>query len=613
MKNYIPLHLHSHFSLLDGLSKPERIRQRIDELEMDGCALTDHGVIAGAIPFLKAMSGKKRIILGNEFYISQQSAKVKEDANRKLSHLPLLAKNDAGWKTLVKITSAGNLPEHFYYKPRLSLEELAEYIDGNIICFSGHLGSDIANRILNPDDTVNPDAIRDASNLARWFKEVFGDNFRLEVQRMEYATNKAQQIVSDIVREVSIQTGIPCIATPDAHYASQEDAIDQRIVLCTGLQTTLEKANRPDFLLNGFFKSNNFHIPSYQDMISYGHTEEELDNTLELADRCITYQQVLRTPSIPHFKCPNGLSDVQYLRKICTDGLHRYNIDDQEHRERLEMEFRVLEEANLCSYFLIVRDILQFAQNNGWLVGPGRGSSGGCLVSYTADIVKLDPLKYNLLFERFYNASRKGSLPDIDVDVPAGKRDLIIDYIKNKYGHKNVAQMVSFQTMKGRGALKDVFRAYGDISFEEQNRITKFIPDESKIADDLQEMKEDTGESSIIRWALENNSKQLAEWCYLDDNGELHGELADRFAQAMRLEGTKTTQSKHAAGVVIGDLPLSEICPMIYDTKTDSNIAGFEMNELEAVGLVKYDILGLSLLDKVMCVQDILMGRDSDD
>jgi hypothetical protein len=200
----------------------------------------------------------------------------------------------------------------------------------------------------------------------------------------------------------------------------------------------------------------------------------------------------------------------------------------------------------------------------------------------------------------------KSSLPDIDVDVPILKREQVINYIKDKYGHDKVSQMITFNTMKGRGALKDVLRVYGNTSFEEMNRITKFIPDESKISDELQEMKEETGESSIIRWALENNAEELKEWCYIDDNGELQGPLAKRFEQAIRLEGTKTNQSKHAAGVAISSIPLAEVCPMIYDSKTKQPIAGMEMQDLENIGIIKLDILGIALLDKVMDISQQL-------
>ena len=239
-----------------------------------------------------------------------------------------------------------------------------------------------------------------------------------------------------------------------------------------------------------------------------------------------------------------------------------------------------------------------------------HNSAAGCLVSYLIGITSIDPIKYNLLFDRFYNAGRNSadhiSMPDIDVDVPIDKREAIIEYIKNKYGHDKVSQMITFNTIKGRGALKDVLRVYGNISFDEMNKITKNIPDESKIADELQEMKEETGESSIIRWALENNVDKLKEWCYIDDSGQLQGPLAKRFEQAIRLEGTKSNQSKHAAGIAISSEPLNEICPMVYDSKNKQLIAGMEMQDLENIGIIKFDILGVAMLDKIMTIRFLL-------
>jgi DNA polymerase-3 subunit alpha len=239
-----------------------------------------------------------------------------------------------------------------------------------------------------------------------------------------------------------------------------------------------------------------------------------------------------------------------------------------------------------------------------------HNSAAGCLVSYLISITNIDPIKYNLLFERFYNEGRNTadyiSMPDIDVDIPIEKREMIIQYIKDKYGSDKVSQMVTFNTIKGRGALKDVLRVYGNISFEEMNKITKNIPDESKIADDLQEMKEETGEASIIRWALENNSDKFKEWCFIDENGQLQGPLSKRFEQAIRLEGTKSNQSKHAAGIAISSEPLNELCPMVYDSKNDQLIAGMEMQDLESIGIIKFDILGVAYLDKVMTIQNLL-------
>ena len=284
--------------------------------------------------------------------------------------------------------------------------------------------------------------------------------------------------------------------------------------------------------------------------------------------------------------------------------------------DRIKYELEVLENAGLSSYFLIVRDILEFVRKNGWIPGPGRGSAAGCLVSYLIGITNIDPIKYNLLFERFYNAGRntkdRVSMPDIDVDVPINQRDTIIKYIKDKYGHDKVSQMITFNTLKGRGALKEVLRVHNNISFEEMNNITKYIPDEAKIADELQEIKEEEGTASIIKWALENKADKFKEWCEINENGELIGPLAKRFEQAIRIEGTKFHQSKHAAGVAISATALDSICPMIFDTKTNQNIAGLEMNDLDSLGVIKFDILGIALLDKIMFVNNLISNKKGD-
>jgi DNA polymerase-3 subunit alpha len=242
-----------------------------------------------------------------------------------------------------------------------------------------------------------------------------------------------------------------------------------------------------------------------------------------------------------------------------------------------------------------------------------HNSAAGCLVSYLIGITDIDPIKYKLIFERFYSAGRNTkdriSLPDIDMDVPINKREYVIEYVKNKYGSDKVSQMITYNTMKGRGALKEVLRVYGNVGFEEMNRITKHIPDEAKIADELQEMRDETGESSIIRWALENRVDKLKEWCYITEDNSLAGPFAKRFEQAIRLEGTKSNQSKHAAGVVISSASLNEICPMVYDSKNDQIIAGMEMQDLESLGVIKFDVLGLAFLDKAMYISELLLNE----
>ena len=615
---YNPLHCHSMYSLLDGLSKPSQIASRCVDIEAKACALTDHGNIAGAIKFHKAMTkvGVKPI-LGCEIYLCDKDATDQTKDNKSLTHFLILAKNIKGWKKLISLVSESNRPDFFYHKPRLDLNNLARFIDGNLIGFCGHLGSLVADKIID-NDKINPDWKNIGSSIVNKLKNIFGnDNFFLEAQLMDVVNTPIQKNLTDVIRELGKITDTKVICTPDAHYAKKEDASDQRILLCNNLKTTLPDisrkiANNQDVPLGCFFNSDNFHILSQEEM-SDMHTEEEIANTQLIADMCEEYDITSR-PKLPPFDCkPNP---DEFLRQLCRDGWKDKIANfitkekQEEYVDRIKYELGILQGAGLSSYFLIVQDIVRYIRNSNWLPGPGRGSAAGCLVSYLIGITSIDPIKYSLLFDRFYNSGRntsdRVSMPDIDVDVPIEKRENIIDYIKNKYGQNQVSQMVTFNTIKGRGAIKDVLRVYGNIGFDEMNKITKNIPDEAKIADELQEMKDETGEASIIRWSLENESDKLKDWCSIDDNNELQGPLAKRFEQAIRLEGTKVNQSKHAAGVAIADENLSDICPMIYDTKSETKIAGMEMEDLENIGVVKFDILGVAMLDKIMFISEYL-------
>jgi DNA polymerase-3 subunit alpha len=606
---------------LDGLSKPDKIASRCTELEIKSCALTDHGNIAGTVQFYQKLKSKGiKPILGCELYICQEDASIKTKENAKLTHFLILAKNLQGWKALIKIVSESNKPEYFYHKPRLSLNNLANLLDNNIIGICGHLGSTLSDILLSDQDNY----INNGLSFVDKMKDMFGkDNFYLETQLFDKDYLKQQTFLTNSIRRLSELTKIKAVCTPDAHYVEQEDAVDQRILLCNNLKTTLSDINTKmlndkDVPMECFFKSDKYYILSPEEMRDL-HNPEEIENTL-LVDNLIENFDILLSPQLPKFDCPKGFDPDEYLRELCRNGwrdriMPNINKENQQvYVDRIKYELEILQGAGLSSYFLIVQDIVNYVRDNNWLPGPGRGSCSGCLVSYLIGITDIDPIKYNLLFERFYNSGRntkdRVSMPDIDADVPIDKRENVLEYIKNKYGQNKVSQMITFNTMKGRGALKDVLRVYGNISFEEMNTITKFIPDEAKIADELQEMKEDTGEASIIRWALENNADKLKEWCYISEDGSLSGPLSKRFEQAIRLEGTKSNQSKHAAGVIIGTEDLSSVCPMIYDNKNDQLIAGMEMNDLESLGLIKFDILGIALLDKVMCVSEYLKNGD---
>ena len=500
--NYVPLHVHSEYSLLDGLSQTSQISKRLVDIETDTCALTDHGSVSGAVDFCKSLNGSsQKPILGCEFYICfNGDATLKNADNKPLIHQVVLAKNAEGWKDILKLVSQSNDPSHFYYKPRIDFSHLQEMASrGNLISFSGHLGSMLGNFSLNEkDDKV-------VAHKALELQDMFGKgNFFIEIQLMDGENNPESAEAAYRLREISKQTKIPCVATPDAHYPTKEAAEDQRVLLCTALKKTIGQVHRElkegkSRSLKSFFSSDNFHIPSHEEMSSF-HTDEELANTNLIADMCEKYP-ILGPPSPPKFPCPKGFSPKEYLRHLCKIGwadkmrhIKRGAPDFERYGDRVQQELQVFEEAGLSGYFLIVQDILKFCNDSGFLTGPGRGSAAGCMVSYLIGITQIDPLKYDLVFERFYNAGRNTderiSMPDIDIDVPKVAREKVIDYMKQKYGTDNVAQIVTYQTLQGRSALKRVMQARGNISFTEQNEITKHIMDEAKIADELQDMKE---------------------------------------------------------------------------------------------------------------------------
>lgn len=621
---YTPLHVHTHYSLLDGLSKPEQIANRCKKLNFQSCAITDHGTISGNVDFYKTMkkSGIKPI-LGCELYITKDASN-KSKENKSLSHLVVLCKNYQGWQDLIKLVSLSNASEYFYHKPRLDMGLIKGALNNNqnLICISGHPGSTLANEIYDfqTNDLINGWQDKAKEHVCE-LQDVFGaDNFYIEIQLMDI-DNEDQQNIGKNLRKFAIDNNIQRVATIDAHYCEMSDAVDQRVLLCSSLKTTLPEisqkiVNNEKVPLSTFFTSERYYILSSEEM-SEIHDKEELDNTLKIDQQCEEYDILLS--QLPDFACPDNQTPIEYIRQLCRDGWKQKiqnKIPKEQHQiyiDRVKKEFDVLESANLASYFLIVRDIVNYVRSKNCLPGPGRGSAAGCLVSYLIGITAIDPIRYDLIFERFYNAGRNTekniSMPDIDVDVPIEHREDIINYIKSKYGHDKVSQMITFNTLKGRGALKEVLRVYGNISFQEMNKITKNIPDEAKIADELQEMKDENGEASIIRWALENNANKLKEWCYLDDNNELQGPLSKRFEQAIRLEGSKYNQSKHAAGIAIANNKLSSICPMLWDTKTKQNIAGFEMSDLESIGVIKFDILGIALLDKIMYAKTSLLQQ----
>lgn len=595
--NFAPLHLHTVYSMLDGVGKPNKIASRCKELGYNACAVTDHGSISSAVKFIKACKAEQiKPIIGCEFYVANGSASDK-DKNRKPSHQIILAKNLSGWRKLIKLVTLSNEEENFYYHPRID-REMLETINpgGDLISFSGHPGSTIATSD-NPAKDVE------------YMKALFGvENFMLEVQRVYGDGFKFCMDVSNRMRELADQTRTKRVATGDSHYVNKEDAILQRIVLCSSLKKTMKEVQRQVSMgdegsLSTFFKSDRFHIPSIEDLLEVGNTEDELENAQLIADMCESYD-ITGPPKLPKYIWTNGYTELGWLKELCTQGMIRRGLSNRTtYVDRLQYELKVIEDANLAGYFLIVQDYVKWTKDQGWLVGPGRGSAAGCLISYLIGITSVDPIRYGLLFERFYNAGRKGSLPDIDIDFQSSKRDLVIDYIRNRYGEDYVAQIVTFSRMQGKGALKEVLRNNNVCDFDTMNTITKDIPEEAAISDLLEEEQEE----SIIRWTLRNEPGILQDWCRLEEDGSLTGEYAKHFGYAIELEGVLRSTGKHAAGVVVSSDIIGDVCPMIRDKNSGRRLAAMDMNSLADMGLNKFDILALSALDKLKDVNTLLM------
>lgn len=627
---WVPLHLHSHYSLLDGLSKPDDIAERCEELGYESCALTDHGSISGAVQFSKSLRGKKvKPILGSELYVSAKDATIQDSTNSRkhASHLVVLAKNKDGWENLVTLTSIANKKENYYHTPRVDKKILSEYA-GNILAFSGHPGSELANVLFKDKSAysaktveqaqknVVSDPIGTAKTVLYEHLDIFGkENFSIEIQLVDEELSPTARVIADILRELSHQTGIPCLATADSHYPRKTDMEDHRILICSALGITLEHARHNDVPMKGFFNSDNYHIPSEEEMLEHhkGY-EHELERSLEIAESCKDYS-VLSKPRLPQFDCPQGVTEQEYLTQLCRQGwrdklmpsghIGKYGTVE-EYGDRVKKELSVIENAGLAGYFLVVQDYVNWAKSQGYLIGPGRGSGAGSIVCFLTGITGIDPIRYDLIFERFYNEGRntedRVSLPDIDVDFPIKSRDIVIDYIRDKYGRDKTGQMVTFGKMQGRGALKEVLRVHGACSHYQQNKITKCLPGKAEIDDKLKE----AGEESIIKWTLQNEPELTQAWCHMNEEGEYGGEYGRYFEQAARLEGTFKTQGKHAAGVVISTEPLYKLVPLVRPKSGESRVLGMEMNDLEDMGHVKFDVLGLAALDKLMAFRNLL-------
>lgn len=560
--DFVHLHVHSDFSLLDGNCRVDDLVAQAKSLGMSHLGLTDHGNLFGVVKFYKAaIAAGITPVLGMEGYLASGNRKdrVKADSRKVNYHITLLAENNEGFSNLIKLSSAAYL-EGFYYKPRMDKELLRKWGKG-LICFSGCLSGEVIRKLR----TEGRDAAR---ATIEEYREIFGpDNFYLEIMHNGI---EAQNEANDALIELSKETGVGLIATNDVHYVSQEDCNAQDIMLCIG--TGKLQADDSRFKM----ASSDLYLRSGEEMSAlFSHVPEAIENTHRVAERCnveIDFTQ----RHLPAFESPDGKSSEEYFLELCREGVDRlYPAGGAEVEERLKYETDIIMSMGFVDYFLIVWDFIDYARKQGIPVGPGRGSAAGSIVSYALGITKIDPLQYDLLFERFLNAERI-SMPDIDIDFCKDGREQVIDYVNKKYGAENVAQIITFGTMAAKGVLRDVGRVL-NIPLADVDTITKKIP---------------AGPGVTLTKSLDQDAE-------LREISQSTPQIRELFDVALRIEGCSRHTSVHAAGVVITDRPLTDRVPLYKNG--DSITTQWTMDAIEELGMLKMDFLGLrtlTILDK---------------
>ena len=567
--NFTHLHTHTEYSLLDGSNKIKEYVARVKELGMDSAAITDHGAMYGVIDFYRACNAAGiRPILGCEVYVAPGSRFDREggSGDERYYHLVLLAENNTGYANLMKIVSKGFV-EGFYYKPRVDLEILERYHEG-IIALSACLAGEVARNLARG-------MYEEGKKAALRYQSIFGKgNFFLEMQDHGIAE---QQIVNQQLLRMHQETGIDLVSTNDCHYTYAEDWEPHDVLLC--LQTGKKLADEDRMRYEG----GQYYVKSPEEMARlFPYALEALENTHKIAERC-NVEIEFGVTKLPRFDVPEGYTSWEYLNKLCYEGLEeRYHPVTPELKERLEFELTTIKNMGYVDYFLIVWDFIKYARDHDIMVGPGRGSAAGSLVAYTLDITQLDPLKYDLLFERFLNPERV-SMPDIDVDFCFERRQEVIDYVVRKYGKDRVVQIVTFGTLAARGVIRDVGRVL-DMPYAQVDTIAKMIPQELNITID---------KALTMNPELKKAYEEKPEITRLIDMGR-------------RLEGLPRHTSMHAAGVVISQKDVDEYVPL--SRASDGSITTqFTMTTLEELGLLKMDFLGLRTLtviqDAVRMVQ----------
>lgn len=569
-RNFTHLHLHTEYSLLDGACRIEGLMQRVKALGQTAVAITDHGVMYGCVDFYKAAkkAGVKPII-GCEVYVATRTRFDKVNRIDGSNHLVLLCKNETGYKNLIKMVSAG-FTEGFYNKPRVDHELLEEYHEG-LICLSACLAGEIPQALLAGD-------YEKAKNLARYYEDLFGKgNYYIEIQ--DHGLDEQRTVLPLLVR-LSRETGIPLVATNDAHYLEKEDSRMQHILIC--IQTN--KTVNDDDVLE--FGTDEFYVKSTDEMYElFSAWPEACENTSRIAEMC-SFDFEFGVTKLPYFVAPDGMDNKEYFVKLCRDGLlRRYGADVPEDiRARLDYEISIIDRMGYINYYLIVFDFINYAKSHGIPVGPGRGSGAGSLAAYCVGITNIDPIKYNLLFERFLNPERV-SMPDFDIDFCYERRQEVIDYVIRKYGADHVAQIVTFGTMAARAAIRDVGRVL-DMPYGTVDGIAKLVPMEPKMT---------------LTKALSISRELKARY----DADPQVKELID---MSLKLEGMPRHASTHAAGVVITREAADEYVPLA--TNDGNPVTQFTMTTIEELGLLKMDFLGLRTLTVIDDAEKMIRKRE---
>src|SRR5271166_2045996 len=568
MSQFVHLHLHTDYSLLDGACDVEKLCQRVKDLGMPAVAMTDHGNIFGAVHFVNAAkhAGVKPIV-GCELYICKKDDHRAAPEGDTYNHLLVLAENEEGYRNLVKITSEASL-HGFYYKPRVSKKFLAEHSKG-VIGLSGCLKGEVAERLTEG----NYDA---ALSAAGFYRDLFGkENFFLEIQ--DQGLEMEQRIRSDLFR-LEKDLGLPMVATNDSHYLCEDDAHAQDVMLCIQTGKSIQDTNRMKF------EGTQFYVKNGDEMLRvFKDAPQVLSRTLDIAERCNLRLEKVPSP-FPHFDVPDGFTLDSYFEHITRQGFARrmeslraaassgrLKHSLAEYEQRLAREIAIIQQMKFSGYFLIVWDFIRYARERGIPVGPGRGSAAGAVVAYSLGITDIDPLQHELLFERFLNPERI-SMPDIDIDFCMNRRGEVIEYVTHKYGRENVAQIITFGTMAAKAAIKDVGRAM-DMPYSDVDRIAKMVP-------------------TTLNIKLDD---ALKESVALQEAYQKDPQVRQLLDTARKLEGLVRNSGVHAAGVVISPRPLIELVPL-HRTKNDEIVTAFDMVAIEKMGLLKMDFLGLTTL-----------------